>query len=69
MVFPYARSDFLVHKNGEDTELMKGGYDYAILSTHHNMDRLYPDAEIIFSVERDGVTLGVIKAVKGMAPR
>ena len=68
-VFPYARPDLLVHKNGEDAELMKGGYDYAILSTHHNADKLYPDAEIIFSVERDGVTLGVIKAVKGMAPR
>jgi len=68
-VFPYARPDFLVHKNGEDAGLMKGGYDYAILSTHHNADRLYPDAQVIFSVERDGVTLGVIKAVKGMAPR
>ncbi|MGB7875444.1 MAG: hypothetical protein WBL25_13755 [Anaerolineales bacterium] len=68
-VFPYARSDILVHKNGENAELMRGGYDYAILSTHHNADRLYPDAKIIFSVERDGITLGVIKAVKGMAPR
>jgi len=68
-VFPYARSDILVHKNGEDADLMRGGYDYAILSTHHNADRLYPDAPVIFSVERDGVTLGVIKAVKGMAPR
>ena len=68
-VFPYARADFVVEKNGENSQRMKGGYDYAILATHHNADRLYPDAEIIFAVERDGITLGVIKAVKGMDPR
>lgn len=69
MVFPYARSDFLVHKNGENAELMIGGYDYAILSTHHNADKLYPDAEVIYSVKCDGIPLGVIKAVKGKNPR
>jgi hypothetical protein len=69
-VIPYARPDFIIEKSGDNPARMKGGYDYAILSSRYNVaDRLYPDANIIFSVERDGITLGVVKAVKGIEPK
>ena len=42
-----------------------GVYDFAILQTRWDMDIiLYPDAPIIFQVEKEGAVLAVIKKIR-----
>jgi len=68
-ILPYVRADFIIEKSGNDPETMEGGYDYAILSARYNGDSLYPNGKILLSVERDGVVLSEVKAVKGVASK
>jgi len=68
-ILPYVRADVVIEKSGNDPETMEGGYDYAILSARYNGDNLYPNGKILLSVERDGVVLSVVKAVKGVASK
>ena len=62
----YFRPDLIAEKYQHATYDLNGDYDYAILHPRYEeADYYYPDAEIIATVELDGVVLGVIKEVKG----
>jgi hypothetical protein len=58
----YARDDLTVLSDDAPTDKP---FDYVIVTTRYNFDRkMYPDAKIIYKVERDGMTLVVIKKIK-----
>jgi hypothetical protein len=59
------RSDLTVRKIQSSEIDAKKDYDYAILTTRWNGDDIFPGAQIISIVERDGAILGVLKDVKG----
>jgi len=65
IIKPYMRPDFRVEQLGIHPDPRSGGYDYAILSATYNDDNLHPAGQILIRVERDGVTLGVVKAIVG----
>ena len=56
-----ARGYLIVEPNQGGTYDLTTGYDYVILSSRHNMDIVnYPDAPILFSVEKNGAVLVVV---------
>jgi hypothetical protein len=58
----YIREDLTVLS--DDVEVTKP-FDYAIITTRYNFDlELYPGAEIVDSIERNGMLLTVVKKVK-----
>jgi hypothetical protein len=55
---PYLRPDLKLQPTGNPGE----PYDYFISTSRYNQDLTsYPDAKVIYSVERDGAVLAVIK--------
>lgn len=54
----YLREDLLLafkNQSGED-------YDYFVITSRYNHDStLYPDAKVVYSIERDGAVLAVVK--------
>jgi hypothetical protein len=63
LVKDYAREDLRIkeYSNAEDLSV----YDYGIFLTNRNKDiYLYPDADVIFSVVRDGATFVVVKKLR-----
>ena len=57
-----ARDDLLIEPNQGGTYDLNTGYDYVILSSRHNMDiENYPDAPVLFRVEKNGAILVVVK--------
>ena len=56
---PYAREDLIITRN-KDANLEETG-GYAVLTSRWNSDLLYPEAQIIKSVERDGAIFSVLK--------
>jgi hypothetical protein len=61
LVKQYARKDLIVGTNVGSTINLTGSYDFAVLSSRQNNDYLYPLDKPIFSVERDGAILVVVK--------
>jgi hypothetical protein len=56
----YSRHDFIFLKPQESLEGKV--FDYAILSTRHDKDlKVYPHANILYRVERDGAVFAVVK--------
>jgi hypothetical protein len=65
---PYARPDLNIEHKIDPN----GSYDfeYAALTSRWDTDeRVFPDADIVMAVERDGVVLSVLKYVKDRALR
>jgi hypothetical protein len=60
----YARPDFFVDKVINSTYDLDTGYDYAVQVTRWQPWELYPEAENIFTVEREGAVLATAKALK-----
>ena len=55
---PYLRPDLKLQPASNPNE----GYDYFITTSRYNQDSTsYPDAKVIYSVERDGAILAVVK--------
>ena len=54
----YTRNDLIVE---EETHELVGGYKYAILTSRGENDTLYNQDDLIFSVERGGAILVVVK--------
>jgi len=61
------RSDLSVNKFRTSTDAVDDEYDYAILTSRWNADEYYPNASVRAIVQKDGATLGVVKAVKGQS--
>jgi hypothetical protein len=62
----YFRPDLIAEKYQNATFDLNGEYDYALLHPRYEEDEdYYPDAEVVETVERDGVILGVVKKVSG----
>ena len=59
---PYAREDLIITRN-QDANLDKFG-GYAVLTSRWDSDSLYPDAQIIKSVERDGALFSILKYIE-----
>ena len=58
----YIREDLTVLSDDEE---VTEPFDYVISTTRYNFDvELYPDAEIIHSIERNGMLLTVVKKIK-----
>jgi hypothetical protein len=48
-----------------DDEQITEPFDYVISTTRYNFDaELYPDAELVHNIERNGMLLTVVKKVK-----
>lgn len=67
LLTPYTRPDLLVEREGENTYDLTGGYDYAVLSSRHEYDALYPDGISVFSVKRGDVLLVVVKRLSAQS--
>jgi hypothetical protein len=60
----YFRPDLVVEKFQDATFDLNGDYNYALLHPRYEEDEyFYPDAEIVITVESNGVILGVVKDV------
>ncbi len=58
----YTRKDTgIVEPEHGNTYDLIGGYNYAILSSRGENDTLYSEADLLFSVEREGAILVVVK--------
>jgi len=56
----FAREDLKVYSSGETDRAER--YDYVVASTRYDLDKTsYPDAQVVYRVERNGVVLTVIK--------
>ena len=63
---PYARPDLKIEYKTQPG--MTYDFEYAALTSRWDTnERMFPDAAIVFSVERDGAVLSVLKYVKGQA--
>jgi len=51
----------MIESKSGDPTLLTGKYSYAIMSSRFRQDELYPDANPIFTVSRDGAILAVVK--------
>ncbi len=62
----YAREDLTIIKyNKDDEQTQFEESDYAIISTRGNKDlSLYPDEQTIFTIEKSGATLAVVRKLK-----
>jgi hypothetical protein len=60
----YARPDLIVETVAQSTYNLDGAYDYAVQLTRWQNWEIYPQAKNIFVIERDGVVLATVKAVK-----
>jgi hypothetical protein len=62
----YAREDLNIIKyNKDDEQTQFKESDYAIISTRGNKDlSLYPDEQTIFTIEKSGATLAVVRKLK-----
>lgn len=59
----YARSDIKVYSDYETRRA--DHYDYVVSTTRYNLDLAsHPDAKIIYTIERDGGILAVIKKLE-----
>jgi hypothetical protein len=57
---PFAREDLIVNSQSSYTDVVS--YDYIVVTTRFNKDQtIYPDAEIIYKIERGNAVLTVIK--------
>ncbi len=59
----YARPDLFVETVNSSTQDLNGGYDYSVQLSRWQKWNIYPDAEIVFSIERDGAVLATIRSV------
>jgi hypothetical protein len=60
----YSRPDLIVETVTQSTYDLNGDYDFAVqLARWHNWE-IYPLARSIFVIERDGLVLATVKAVK-----
>jgi len=58
----YVREDLTVLSDDEE---VTEPFDYIITTTRYNFDaELYPEAEIVYEIERNGMTLSVVKKFK-----
>ena len=62
----YARADLVVDTVAHPRFDLNGGYDYAIQIARRKNSNLYPQAKIEILIERDGVVLATVKAVKNV---
>jgi hypothetical protein len=63
---PYARPDLKIEYKTQPG--ITYDFEYAALTSRWDTnERMFPDAAIVFSVERDGAVLSVLKYVKGQA--
>ena len=60
----YARPDLIVETVAQTTYDLNGAYDYAVQLARWQNWEIYPQARNIFMIERDGVVLATVKAVK-----
>ena len=65
----YARSDLFVETVNSNTQDLDGGYDYSVQVSRWRKWNIYPDAQIAFSIERDGAVLATIRSVRAAAFR
>ena len=65
----YARPDLIVETLTSRTYDLNGGYDYAVQLTRWQKWDIYPDAENVILIERDGAVLATVKAVKNASVR
>ena len=63
---PYARTDLIIIRNKDAKLDISGGY--AVLTSRWNSDTLYPDAQTIKSIERDGAIFAVLKYIEEPFP-
>jgi hypothetical protein len=61
LVSEFVREDILVEPERGNTYSLVGGYQFAVLSSRWGQDEIYPTAEPVFSVYRDGALLVVVK--------
>ncbi len=61
LVKPYARQDLTIEPNSGGWSSLIGKFDYAILSSRYGQNELYPDTTPVFTVNRDGAILAVVK--------
>jgi hypothetical protein len=58
LLYPYLRSDLIPELASQPGRQ----YDYLVITSRYNQDlNLYPEANIIYSIERKGAILAVIK--------
>jgi 4-amino-4-deoxy-L-arabinose transferase-like glycosyltransferase len=58
----YARRDLRVYM---DSDINSVAFDYAIITTRYSLDQTdLPDAQVVYTIEREGVPLTVIKKVR-----
>jgi hypothetical protein len=63
---PYARPDLTIEYKIDPA--VSQHFEYAALTSRWNSDeRMFPEAKVVFSVERDGAVLAVLKYVKDQA--
>lgn len=60
----YAKPDLVVDTLAQNTYDLNGGYDYAVQLARWQKWEVYPDARIEFAIERDGLVIATVKAVK-----
>ena len=60
----YARPDLIVETVAQSTYDLDGAFDYSVQLTRWQNWEIYPQAQNIFVIERDGVILATVKAVK-----
>lgn len=60
----YARPDLIVETVAQSTYDLDGAFDYSVQLTRWQNWEIYPQAKNIFVIERDGVILATVKAVK-----
>lgn len=60
----YARPDLIVETVAQSTYDLDGAFDYSVQLTRWQNWEIYPQAKNIFVIERDGVRLATVKAVK-----
>jgi hypothetical protein len=61
LVEPYARKDLIIESKSTAPSSLTGSYYYAILGSRNGQNEIYPNDNPIFTVERDGAILAVVK--------
>jgi hypothetical protein len=61
LVKQYARKDLIIEKGTLGLNVQPGDFDYAVLPSRRNYDYFFPQDKPIFSIERDGAILVVVK--------
>lgn len=60
----YARPDLFVETVNSSTQDLDGGYDYSVQLSRWQRWNIYPNAEIEFSIERNGAVLATVRSVR-----